>query len=146
MSPELMPEKAYDSKLDIWSLGCLIYELCTLKPPFHEVKTYSELSICIRCALFFASLFSFLLFICRIVMDACRCFFEDTPKHLRRLSNPCWTSAWILLNFLWVIVTNSASSLLCAYLPLYCYNMNGWSYSTDSLTLRKCKSYQLSPI
>ena len=39
MSPELMPEKAYDSKSDIWSLGCLIYELCTLKPPFHEVKT-----------------------------------------------------------------------------------------------------------
>ena len=48
MSPELMQEKAYDAKSDIWSLGCLIYELCALKPPFHEAKTHAELSMCIR--------------------------------------------------------------------------------------------------
>ena len=48
MSPELMQEKAYDSKSDIWSLGCLIFELCALRPPFHEAKTHAELSILIR--------------------------------------------------------------------------------------------------
>ena len=50
MSTELMQEKAYDSKSDIWSLGCVIYELCALKPPFAEAKTHSELSILIRYA------------------------------------------------------------------------------------------------
>ena len=43
VSRELMQEKAYDSKSDIWSLGCLIYELCAHQPPFHEAKTHSRL-------------------------------------------------------------------------------------------------------
>ncbi|THU92848.1 kinase-like protein [Dendrothele bispora CBS 962.96] len=42
MSPELLQERNYDFKTDIWSLGCLIYELCALKPPFRA-KTRSEL-------------------------------------------------------------------------------------------------------
>ncbi|KAJ7252756.1 kinase-like domain-containing protein [Mycena haematopus] len=50
MSPELMQEKAYDAKSDIWSLGCLIYELCAWKPPFHEARTHNELSSLIRSA------------------------------------------------------------------------------------------------
>jgi len=27
MSPELMNEKKYDEKIDIWSAGCIIYEM-----------------------------------------------------------------------------------------------------------------------
>ncbi|KAJ7794600.1 kinase-like domain-containing protein [Mycena olivaceomarginata] len=48
MSPELMQGNVYDSKTDIWSLGCLIYELCALKPPFHEAKTEDQLRAFIR--------------------------------------------------------------------------------------------------
>jgi len=34
-SPEVWMDKPYDSKSDIWSAGCVIYELATLKPPFR---------------------------------------------------------------------------------------------------------------
>lgn len=34
MSPEQINEKNYDEKTDIWSLGCVIYELVALIPPF----------------------------------------------------------------------------------------------------------------
>lgn len=35
LSPELCEEKPYNHKSDIWSLGCVLYELCTLKHPFE---------------------------------------------------------------------------------------------------------------
>jgi NIMA (never in mitosis gene a)-related kinase 1/4/5 len=35
LSPELCEEKAYNNKSDIWSLGCVLYELCTLRHPFE---------------------------------------------------------------------------------------------------------------
>ncbi|KIM30710.1 hypothetical protein M408DRAFT_66054 [Serendipita vermifera MAFF 305830] len=48
MSPELFGELHYDTKSDIWSLGCLIYELCALNPPFHEAQTHAELASYVR--------------------------------------------------------------------------------------------------
>eukprot|EP00730_Choanoeca_flexa_P005126 TRINITY_DN11882_c0_g1_i14.p1 TRINITY_DN11882_c0_g1~~TRINITY_DN11882_c0_g1_i14.p1 ORF type:complete len:504 (+),score=113.61 TRINITY_DN11882_c0_g1_i14:142-1653(+) len=35
MAPELFSEEAYNHKSDIWSLGCCIHELCTLRPAFN---------------------------------------------------------------------------------------------------------------
>lgn len=35
LSPEVCEDRPYNSKSDIWSLGCILYELCTLKHPFE---------------------------------------------------------------------------------------------------------------
>lgn len=34
LSPELCEGKSYDTKADIWAVGCVLYELCTLKRAF----------------------------------------------------------------------------------------------------------------
>ena len=43
MSPEIWANKPYDDKSDIWSAGCILYELCSLRPPFRG-RDLSDLS------------------------------------------------------------------------------------------------------
>jgi len=38
LSPELCEEKPYNHKSDIWSLGCVLYELCTFHYPFEAMN------------------------------------------------------------------------------------------------------------
>lgn len=42
MSPEVLMDKPYTPLSDIWSLGCVLYELCCLHPPF-QAKTHLQL-------------------------------------------------------------------------------------------------------
>ena len=33
-SPEVWNNDPYSYECDIWSFGCMLYEMCTFKPPF----------------------------------------------------------------------------------------------------------------
>ncbi|KAI5628595.1 serine/threonine-protein kinase Nek5 [Silurus asotus] len=44
ISPEICENKPYNNKTDIWSLGCILYELCTLKHPF-VAKSWRQLIV-----------------------------------------------------------------------------------------------------
>ena len=39
-----MQGKKYNSKSDVWAVGCILYELCTLRRAF-EAKTFSVVNI-----------------------------------------------------------------------------------------------------
>lgn len=41
MSPEVIRNDGYDFKSDVWSLGCVIYELITFKSPFRTDEKIS---------------------------------------------------------------------------------------------------------
>jgi serine/threonine protein kinase len=43
MAPELIKGKDYDTKIDIWSLGVLIYEMAQNNPPYIE---HPPLKVC----------------------------------------------------------------------------------------------------
>lgn len=42
LAPEVIKEDSYDHRIDIWALGCLLYNLATLEPPF-VAGSYEEL-------------------------------------------------------------------------------------------------------
>uniref|UniRef100_A0A8C4WH60 non-specific serine/threonine protein kinase n=1 Tax=Gopherus evgoodei TaxID=1825980 RepID=A0A8C4WH60_9SAUR len=41
LSPELCEDVPYSSKSDIWALGCVLFEMCVLKPPFDGINLVS---------------------------------------------------------------------------------------------------------
>lgn len=47
MGPELLRCERYDEKVDIWSLGCVLYELMYLKHPFVGAKNFVDLRNCV---------------------------------------------------------------------------------------------------
>ena len=72
-SPEVWSEKPYDYRTDIWSMGCILYELCAFRPPFlgmtseelyknvqKGIINYNYIFYCIYFLLMFCSYFLYL--------------------------------------------------------------------------------------
>ena len=38
LPPEICNQEKYTNKADIWSLGCVLYEVCCLTKPFNATK------------------------------------------------------------------------------------------------------------
>ena len=36
-APEVLEDKQFRFKADIWSIGCILYEMCTLQRPFYPM-------------------------------------------------------------------------------------------------------------
>jgi serine/threonine protein kinase len=59
LSPEICEGKPYNSRSDIWSLGCVLYELCSLRHAF-EAANMRSLGM-VRAYYIIAIFFSFLM-------------------------------------------------------------------------------------
>lgn len=35
LSPEIIQSQVYDYKVDVWAVGCSLYQLAALEPPFN---------------------------------------------------------------------------------------------------------------
>ncbi|XP_012991241.2 serine/threonine-protein kinase Nek3 isoform X2 [Esox lucius] len=58
VSPEIWDNQPYNNKSDVWSLGCVLYELCTLQHPFQAPSWKS------------------------LIMKVCRGSYPPLPPHL----------------------------------------------------------------
>jgi len=43
MSPEIISSRPYTFATDVWSLGCVMHELCNLTRPFKAATNFQEL-------------------------------------------------------------------------------------------------------
>ena len=76
MSPECIKGLPYEYSSDIWSLGCLLYELITLKNPFYKVRVCVCPSVCVRvrvCACVCVFLVCVCVSVCMCFMCVCVC-------------------------------------------------------------------------
>ncbi|CAB1451654.1 unnamed protein product [Pleuronectes platessa] len=58
VAPELWDNKPYNNKSDVWSLGCVLYELCPLRHPFQATSWKS------------------------LILKVCRGAYPPLPEHL----------------------------------------------------------------
>ena len=55
MAPEVLDGRAYTYKVDVWGLGCIVYEMMALKPPFSLNKIDCDPFIALRNVVLYGS-------------------------------------------------------------------------------------------
>ncbi|KAM6152412.1 serine/threonine-protein kinase 36 isoform 1-T1 [Erethizon dorsatum] len=48
MSPELVEERPYDHTADLWSVGCILYELAVGTPPFYTTSIFQLVTLILK--------------------------------------------------------------------------------------------------
>nr|KAF6268252.1 serine/threonine kinase 36 [Pipistrellus kuhlii] len=48
MSPELVEERPYDHTADLWSVGCILYELAVGTPPFYTTSIFQLVNLILK--------------------------------------------------------------------------------------------------
>ncbi|MED6284584.1 hypothetical protein CHARACLAT_020615, partial [Characodon lateralis] len=84
LAPEVFPEGTYDAKSDIWSVGCILYELCTKQRAFPEETPVKLMPRIIRAQL--PSEFS--LELCDLLADLLKTDPRDRPTASEILARP----------------------------------------------------------
>ena len=44
-APEVLKAKTYKDSVDIWSVGCIIHELCVLTQPYIGINEYQQVEL-----------------------------------------------------------------------------------------------------
>jgi len=45
LSPEIWENKPYNNKSDLWAMGCVLYEMTTLKHAFEAGESHSHIGL-----------------------------------------------------------------------------------------------------
>lgn len=81
MSPEIIKSQNYSTDVDMWALGCFLYELITLYPPFSAYSMH-ELTLKINKINFYKKLSQFHKYFSKNLLDLVPLFFFDAKKRI----------------------------------------------------------------
>ena len=135
MSPELINSKAYSTDVDIWALGCFLFELITFYPPFLA-NTMKELSFKINKIKFCKKLSEFENIFSKELIECVPNFFFDVNK---RISANDILDMKIISNNMYLIPYSSKNTINIEFdlPPTESMSHYSWSHICEKLSNNK---------